>query len=89
MNYKRLFYNWLKKEKIYHIFFCDVILYNRCTHEFNSGKQMFEYMAKIINKNPENYISAFTWEDTFQGHHYWATKHKKWKDYLSQWIQTH
>ena len=89
MDYKRLFYNWLKKEKIYHTFFCNVILHNECTHKFHSGKQMFEYIIKIINKDSKNYVSAFIWENTFQGYEYWVAKHKEWKDYLSQWIQTH
>lgn len=89
MKYKRLFYNWLQKERIYHIFFRNVLMYNHVIHKFNSGKQLFEYIINIVNKNPELYISSFVWIDTFQGYDYWKIKHIKWNEYLSQWKLTH
>lgn len=89
MNYKRLFYNWLQKERIYNIFFHNVLIYSYTMCKFSSGKRLFEHMVKIMNKNPENYISSFIWIDTFQGYDYWATKHRNWNEYLNQWKLTH
>lgn len=89
MNYKRLFYNWLQKEKVHHIFFCNVILYSYTIHNFNSGKQLFEYLVKILNKDPETYISSFIWSGTYQGHSFWLEKSLEWNEYLDQWKQTH
>lgn len=89
MKYKRLFYNWLQKEKIYHTFFYNVLTCGGISYESNSGKYIFKYMVKILNKDPKSYVSSFIWEDSFCGYDYWITKHRKWRDYLSQWIQTH
>lgn len=89
MKYKRLFYSWLQKEKIYHKFFYNVLTCGGISYESSSGKHIFERMVKILNHGPESYVSAFIWEDSFCGYSYWVTKHRKWKDYLSQWIQTH
>lgn len=60
MKYKRLFYNWLQKENIYIQFFSNVIKANYITHKSNSGKKVFEYIVKILNKDPRGYVSAFT-----------------------------
>lgn len=89
MNYKRLFYNWLQKENIYDQFFSNIIMDGRIVHKSNSGKKVFEYIVKILGKNPRNYISAFIWDDTAQGYHFWSTKSLKWNEYLSKWKQTH
>lgn len=90
MIYKRLFYNWLKKENIYNQFFSNVMTGNRhIINKFNSGKKMFEYIVKILGKNPEGYVGTFVWDATYQGYSFWLKKHSKWYAYLSQWKSTH
>ena len=89
MNYKRLFYNWLRKENIYNQFFSNVVTNSHVIHKSNSGKKIFEYIVKILGKDPRNYISAFIWDDTYQGYHFWSIKCLKWNEYLKQWKRTH
>lgn len=89
MNYKRLFYNWLRKENIYNQFFSNVMTYSHITHKYNSGKKVFEYIVHILNKYPEAYISSFIWADTYQGRNFWSKKCLEWNKYLDQWKRTH
>lgn len=89
MNYKRLFYNWLRKENIHKEFFFNAITYNHITHKFNSGKKVFEHVINIFRRDPQTYVCAFIWDDTYQGYHFWLMKSLKWNEYLDQWKRTH
>lgn len=89
MNYKRLFYNWLQKERISRDFFFNVMTYNHLIHKYNSGKKVFEYIVKILGKDPRAYVSAFIWDYTYQGYDFWSMKSFKWNIYLDKWKQTH
>lgn len=89
MNYKRLFYNWLQKENIYDQFFSNVMIHSHVWHKYNSGKKVFEYIVKILKKDPVKYISAFIWDETYQGYDFWSMKSFKWNIYLDKWKRTH
>lgn len=89
MNYKRLFYNWLQKENIHNQFFSNVMTCNYLTYKYNSGKKVFEYLLNISKKDPQTYVSAFIWDDTDQGYHFWSMKCLKWNRYLDKWKRTH
>ncbi len=89
MDYKRLFLNWLQKEALHYQFFSNVITCNYIIHNYNSGKKVFKYIVKILNKDPRAYISTFVWEDTHQGYNFWLAKHFKWNRYLDKWESTH
>lgn len=89
MNHKRLFYNWLQKENIYDQFFSNVVTDGNMIYKSNSGKKKFEYLLKILGKDPRSYISVFVWAATYQGYPYWSMKYLKWNAYLEQWKQTH
>lgn len=89
MNYKRLFYNWLRKENIYCEFFSNVMTHSHITRKYNSGKRLFEYITHILNKYPETYISSFIWADTHQGRKFWSKKCFEWNIYLDKWKRTH
>lgn len=89
MRYKRLFYNWLKKENIYNQFFSNVVTDSHILYKSNSGKEMFKYIVNILGKDPRSYISVFIWDDTEQGYPFWSMKSFKWNIYLDQWRRAH
>lgn len=89
MNYKRLFYNWLQKEHIYSLFFSNVATDRTIVDKFSSGKKKFEYIVKLLGKDPKAYISSFIWIHTYQGYYFWSMKCSKWTEYLDKWKRTH
>lgn len=72
---KKIFYNWLEKNKAREEYQRTVQLIGSLGYESYS-------LLQIINW-------SFIWDRTPAGHTYWCELNKKWKQYIRHYLNTH
>lgn len=76
-HYKKLFYNWLKKQNILHSY-----LYTMQTIGRKVSEDRLVYIDELINH-------SFYWADSQQGRKFWAQFNVAWRKYLKRYLKTH
>lgn len=80
MNYKRLFFNWIKQRDPHNIF---KFYLKRNNKTLKSHIKNAPHYAHLIMFN------SFSWLDTMEGFPYWSQLYHDWLEFYSEWARNH